>query len=154
MPRIIEGTLSGAGARVAIAAARFNAHIVDHLITGALDALARHQVAIDTVPVVRAPGAWELPLVVRRLADSRQYQAVIALGCIIRGETPHFDFIASENAKGLAQVMLDSGVPVANGVLTCDTTEQALARAGLKGGNKGADAALAALEMIDLLRQL
>jgi 6,7-dimethyl-8-ribityllumazine synthase len=154
MPRHIEGQIAGADTRIAIAAARFNGHIVESLIAGALDALTRHGVAADAITVVRAPGAWELPLVVQRLARTKNHDAVIALGCVIRGETPHFDYVAGENAKGLAMVMMETGVPVLNGVLTCDTTEQALARAGLKAGNKGADAALAALEMVGLLGQL
>ncbi|MDW8373355.1 MAG: 6,7-dimethyl-8-ribityllumazine synthase [Planctomycetota bacterium] len=154
MPRIIEGAVSGSGVRLAIAASRFNSHVVESLLAGALDALQRHHTDPQAITIVRVPGAWELPLVVRRLAMSKAYDAIIALGCLIRGETPHFDFIANENAKGLAQAMLESGVPVSNGVLTCDTMEQALARAGLKGGNKGADAALAALEMVDVLRRL
>ncbi|MCS6969974.1 MAG: 6,7-dimethyl-8-ribityllumazine synthase [Planctomycetota bacterium] len=154
MPRIIEGAVSGSGVRLAIAASRFNSHVVESLLAGALDALQRHHADPQAITIVRVPGAWELPLVVRRLAMSKAYDAIIALGCLIRGETPHFDFIANENAKGLAQAMLESGVPVSNGVLTCDTMEQALARAGLKGGNKGADAALAALEMVDVLRRL
>lgn len=154
MPRIIEGQVAGDGVRIAIAAARFNGHIVESLIAGAIDVLTRHGVSGDAITIVRAPGAWELPLVVQKLAKSKAYDAVLALGCVIRGETPHFDYVAGENAKGIAMVMLDSGVPVLNGVLTCDTTEQALARAGLKAGNKGADAALAALEMIGLLERL
>lgn len=154
MPRIIEGQVAGDGVRIAIAAARFNGHIVESLIAGALDTLTRHGVAADAITVVRAPGAWELPLVVQRLAKSKSYDAVIGLGCVIRGETPHFDFVAGENAKGLAMVMMETGVPVLNGVLTCDTTDQALARAGLKAGNKGSDAAMAALEMVGLLEQL
>jgi 6,7-dimethyl-8-ribityllumazine synthase len=154
MPRIIEGQVAGDGCRIAIAAARFNGHIVESLIAGAVDALTRHGVSADAITIVRAPGAWELPLVVQRLASSKAYDAVIALGCVIRGETPHFDFVAGENAKGIAMVMMATGVPVLNGVLTTDTTDQALARAGLKAGNKGADAALAALEMCGLLEQL
>lgn len=154
MPRIIEGQVAGDGCHIAIAAARFNGHIVESLIAGAIDVLTRHGVAADGIVIVRAPGAWELPLIVQKLARSKAYDAVIALGCVIRGETPHFDVVAGENAKGMAMVMMETGVPVLNGVLTCDTTDQALARAGLKAGNKGADAAMAALEMCGLLEQL
>lgn len=154
MPRTIEGQIAGAGVKVAIAAARFNGHIVESLIAGAIDALTRHGVAADAITVVRAPGAWELPLVIQKLAAAKSYDAILALGCVIRGETPHFDYVAGENAKGIAMVSLATGVPVLNGVLTCDTTDQALARAGLKAGNKGADAAVAALEMVALLKKL
>jgi 6,7-dimethyl-8-ribityllumazine synthase len=154
MPRIIEGQVAGDGCHIAIAAARFNGHIVESLIAGAIDVLTRHGVAADGIVIVRAPGAWELPLVVQKLARSKAYDAVLALGCVIRGETPHFDYVAGESAKGIAMVMMETGVPVLNGILTCDTTDQALARAGLKAGNKGADAAMAALEMCGLLEQL
>jgi 6,7-dimethyl-8-ribityllumazine synthase len=154
MPTVIEGKLAGAERRIAIVATRFNAHIVESLVAGALDCLGRHGVADAAITVVRCPGAWELPLVVQRLARAKKFQAVIALGCVIRGETPHFDYVAGESAKGMAMVMMETGVPVLNGVLTCDTTEQALARAGLKAGNKGFDAALAALETISVLDSL
>lgn len=154
MPRFIEGQVAGDGCRIAIAAARFNGHIVESLVAGAIDVLTRHGVAADAITVARAPGAWELPLVVQKMARSKAYDAVVVLGCVIRGETPHFDYVAGENAKGIAMVMMETGVPVLNGVLTCDTTDQALARAGLKAGNKGADAAMAALEMIGLIEQL
>jgi 6,7-dimethyl-8-ribityllumazine synthase len=151
MPKHLAGDLSGSGKRFAIAATRFNGAIVEQLVAGALDCLLRHGARDQDITVVRLPGAWELPLVVRRLAEARAYDAVIALGCVIRGETPHFDYVAGEAAKGLAAAALGSGVPVAFGVLTTDTTEQAAARAGLKAGNKGVDAALAALEMVNLL---
>jgi 6,7-dimethyl-8-ribityllumazine synthase len=152
MPTILAGRFDGRGRRVAIAASRFNSAIVDHLIAGAVDTLARHGVADADITLVRVPGAWELPLVVRRLAAGGKHQAVIALGAVIRGETPHFDYVAGECAKGLAQV--GGSVPVLFGVLTTDTTDQAWDRAGLKSGNKGADAALSALEMMSLLEQL
>ena len=156
MPTSIDGHLTGAGKRFAIAATRFNGAIVENLIAGALDTLLRHGVLDKDIVIVRCPGAWELPLVVRQLIDSgkKKPDAIIALGCVIRGETPHFDYVAGENAKGIAMVMMETGIPVLNGVLTCDTTDQALARAGLKAGNKGADAANAALEMCGLLEQL
>ncbi len=148
----IGGDFAGNGRTFAIAAARFNSAIVERLIEGALDTLARHGVADADITVVRCPGAWELPLVVRRLADTRRFDAVIALGCVIRGETPHFDYVAGESAKGLGVIGLT--FPVINGVLTCDTTDQAHARSGLKAGNKGADAALAALEQVNVLRAI
>jgi 6,7-dimethyl-8-ribityllumazine synthase len=159
MPKDISGQLTGAGRRFAIAAARFNGHIVESLIAGAVDCLERHGVAGDEILVVRCPGAWELPLVVQRLAagaegKKRKLDGIIALGCVIRGETPHFDYVAGECAKGLAAAQLANRIPVAMGVLTCETTDQALARAGLKAGNKGVDAAMAALEMASLLERI
>ena len=152
----IAGDLGGVakGKRIAIAAARFNAAIVDMLVHGCVDVLSRHGIKDDHVTIVRCPGAWELPLVVRRLADSKNYAAVIALGCVIRGETPHFDYVAGECAKGLAKIQLDADLPVVFGVLTTDTVDQAQARAGLKAGNKGADAAVTAIEMLSLLERL
>ena len=151
MPKSIAGDLTGSGRRFAIAATRFNGAIVEQLVAGALDCLIRHGVKDGDITVVRVPGAWELPLVAKALAESRAYDAVIALGCVIRGETPHFDYVAGEAAKGLSAVALAIGVPVAFGVLTTDTTEQAAARAGLKGGNKGVDAAISAVEMVQVL---
>ncbi len=153
MPRDIAGELSGSGRRIAIAAARFNSHVVENLIAGAVDTLTRLGVADGDITVVRCPGAWEVPTVVRRLLRGK-YDAVIALGCVIRGETPHFDYVAGESAKGIANLGLSTDMPVINGILTTDTTDQAMARAGLKAGNKGADAAMAALEMISLLGKL
>ena len=147
----IAGDLHGEGRRFAIAAGRFNGAIVEQLVAGAIDALVRHGVKEKDITVARCPGAWELPLLVKKLAASDKYDAIVALGCVIRGETPHFDYVAGECAKGLAGISLASEVPVAMGVLTTDTTEQAQARAGLKAGNKGVDAALAALEMVNLL---
>lgn len=154
MPKSITGDLNASGKRFAIAAARFNGAIVESLVAGAIDALVRHGVKDSDITVVHCPGAWELPLVVRRLAAGKKTDAVIALGCVIRGETPHFDYVAGECAKGLAAVQQDSGVPIAFGVLTTDTTDQAWARAGLKAGNKGVDAAMAAIEMVNLLGDL
>ncbi|NNM61729.1 MAG: 6,7-dimethyl-8-ribityllumazine synthase [Steroidobacteraceae bacterium] len=152
--KIIEGDLSVRDLRVACVAARFNDFIVEPLLRGALDALGRHGVGKDGIDVVRVPGAFELPIVVRKLAASGRYDALIALGAVIRGDTPHFDYVAGECAAGLARIALDSGVPVAFGVLTTDTVEQASDRAGGKAGNKGADAALTAIEMVALLRKL
>ncbi|MBA3938654.1 MAG: 6,7-dimethyl-8-ribityllumazine synthase [Planctomycetes bacterium] len=147
----IAGDLHGEGRRFAIAAGRFNGAIVEQLVAGAIDALVRHGVKDTDIVVARCPGAWELPLLVKKLAASAKYDAIVALGCVIRGETPHFDYVAGECAKGLAAISLASEVPVSMGVLTTDTTDQAQARAGLKAGNKGVDAALAALEMVNLL---
>jgi 6,7-dimethyl-8-ribityllumazine synthase len=155
MPRSVSGQLSGAGRRFAIAVARFNGHVVEGLVSGAVDCLLRHGVKDEDITVVRVPGAWELPLAVKKLAEAaKKHHAIIALGCVIRGETPHFDYVAGECAKGLSAIALQSGVPVAMGVLTCDTTDQAVARAGLKAGNKGVDAAMAAIEMAGVMEQL
>jgi 6,7-dimethyl-8-ribityllumazine synthase len=155
MPHIeIEGALQGEGLRVAIAVARFNSFITDRLLGGALDGLRRHGVADGDTTVVRVPGSWELPVVVKALADSGKYDAVICLGAVIRGETPHFDYVAGEAAKGIGQVMLHTGVPVAFGVLTTNTLEQAIDRAGAKSGNKGFDAAATVIEMASVLRQI
>jgi len=155
MPHIeIEGALQGDGLRVAIAVARFNSFITDRLLGGALDGLRRHGVAEDAITVVRVPGSWELPVTIKALAESGKYDAVISLGAVIRGDTPHFDYVAGEAAKGLGQVMVSTGVPVAFGVLTTNTLEQAIDRAGAKSGNKGFDAATTVIEMANLLRQL
>jgi 6,7-dimethyl-8-ribityllumazine synthase len=153
-PRTIEGDLSARELRIACVAARFNEFVVEPLLRGALDALARHGIDEGRVDVVRVPGAFEIPIVVRRLAASTRYDALIALGAVIRGDTPHFDYVAGECAAGLARVALETGVPVAFGVLTTDTVDQALDRAGGKAGNKGADAALTAIEMATLLRKI
>jgi 6,7-dimethyl-8-ribityllumazine synthase len=152
--KLIEGDLSVRDLRFVCIAARFNDVIVESLIRGALDTLKRHGAADKQIDVIRVPGAFEIPLVARKLALSRRYDALIALGAVIRGETPHFDYVAGECASGLARIALESGLPVAFGVLTTDTVEQAMDRAGGKGGNKGADAALTAIEMVNLLRRL
>jgi 6,7-dimethyl-8-ribityllumazine synthase len=152
--RIIEGGFSADGARFALVASRFNSFIVDHLVQGAVDVLRRHGVSADAITLVRVPGAFELPLAAKRLANTRRFDAIIALGAVIRGGTPHFDYIAGACARGLAEVNLASDVPLAFGVLTVDTIEQAIERSGTKAGNKGADAALSAIEMVSLLRKL
>ena len=150
-----EGSYAVAsGARFAIVATRFNELIVDRLVEGALDTLRRHGVADAHVVLARAPGAFELPLVCQRLAASGKFEAVIALGCVIRGATPHFEYVAGEAAKGCGSVALSTGVPVAFGVLTTETIEQAIERAGTKAGNKGIDAALTAIEMVNLGKRL
>jgi 6,7-dimethyl-8-ribityllumazine synthase len=152
--REVTGELIARDMRFAIVAARFNDLVVRNLVDGALDALRRHGAVDNDLLVVHVPGAFELPLAVRRLAKSRRYEGIVALGAVIRGETPHFEFVCRECAAGLRQAMDDFEVPVGFGVLTCDTVDQAMARAGGKAGNKGAEAALAALELVSVLRQL
>lgn len=151
--RMIEGQLIARDTRIVILAARFNDLIVRSLVEGAVDALRRHGAAEADIHVVRVPGAFELPLAAQRLAKLRRYDGIAAVGAVIRGQTPHFDFVCGECAAGLNRVSLEYGIPVGFGVLTCDTMEQAMDRAGGKGGNKGADAVLATLEMVSLLRQ-
>jgi 6,7-dimethyl-8-ribityllumazine synthase len=150
----IEGTLSAAGLRFAIVASRFNGLIVEPLMAGAMDAIVRSGGAADAITIVRCPGAWELPAVVRRVVQRGGIDAVVALGAVIRGSTPHFDYVAGEAAKGIAQVAMSSDVAVSFGVLTTDTIEQALERAGTKAGNKGFDAAMSAIELATLFRAL
>ncbi|TRZ99368.1 MAG: 6,7-dimethyl-8-ribityllumazine synthase [Deltaproteobacteria bacterium] len=153
MVRVIEGDLQGQGVKVSIVVSRFNSFITDRLLEGALDALRRHGVEEKGITVVRVPGSFEIPLGVRRAAGQK-VDAVIALGALIRGGTPHFDYLSAEVTKGVAQVMLETGIPVAFGVLTTDTVEQAIERAGTKAGNKGAEAAQSVLEMVSLLRKM
>ena len=153
MVRTLEGDLQGQGLKVAIVASRFNSFITDRLIEGAVDALRRHGVEEKDISLVKVPGSFELPLAVRR-ASSGKVDAVVALGALIRGGTPHFDYLSAEVTKGIAQVSLETGVPVAFGVLTTDTVEQAIERAGTKAGNKGFEAALSAIEMAKLLKKL
>ena len=150
----LGGEISARGVRIAIVASRFNAFIVEHLIQGAMDVLRRTGGQAESVTVVRCPGAFEIPPLARRCATSGKFDAVICLGAVIRGSTPHFDYVAGEAAKGIAQTAMGSSVPVIFGVLTTDTIEQAVERAGTKAGNKGADAAVAALEMISLYQKL
>lgn len=152
--RSIEGSLRGDGRRFGVAASRFNGALVEGLLAGCLDCLVRHGVAAEEVEVVRVPGAWELPLALEWLAASGRFHALVALGVVLRGETPHFDYICGECSRGVARVTERHGIPVGFGVLTCDTVEQAAARAGGKAGNKGWEAALAALEMADLRARL
>jgi 6,7-dimethyl-8-ribityllumazine synthase len=152
---VIEGNLvPPADARFAIVASRFNDFIVDRLIGGATDALVRHGVDAGRITVVRVPGSWEIPVTCAKVAASGEFDAIVALGCVIRGATPHFDHVAGEAAKGVASASLSTGVPIAFGVLTTDTIEQAVERAGTKMGNKGWDSALSALEMVSLWRSL
>lgn len=154
MATVYEGKLDASGMRFVILASRFNAFIVDRLIEGAQDSLVRHGADADAIDIVKVPGAFELPMAAQRVAAWPGVSAVVALGAIIRGSTPHFDFVAAEAAKGLAHVAMNAPVPVAFGVLTCDTIEQAIERAGTKAGNKGADAAITAIEMANLYRNL
>ncbi len=152
-PNIVEGQLQAAGLKFVIVVSRFNSLITDRLLAGALDALGRTG-AGDAIEIVRVPGSWELPLVARELAGQKRHDAIICLSAVIKGDTPHNEYIASEVSKGLAQVSLASGIPVSFGVLTTDTLEQAIDRAGAKSGNKGFDAAMSAVEMGSLMRRL
>jgi 6,7-dimethyl-8-ribityllumazine synthase len=153
-PVAIEGDLSAAGMRFAIVTARWNAVITDRLLQGALDALHRSSAAKADIQIVRVPGAWEIPSAARTLAESKHYEAIITLGCLLRGETAHYEAIYTEVARGIGQSQQETGVPHAFGVLTCDTLEQALDRAGLKAGNKGFEAAIAAIEMASIKKKL
>lgn len=150
MPKFIDSDLRGEGRRFAIVVGRFNSFITSKLLDGALDGLKRHGVAEDDVTVAHVPGAFEVPMAARRLAAGGEFHAVIGLGAVIRGATPHFDYICAEAARGIARVSVDTGVPAVFGVLTTDTVEQAVERAGTKSGNKGFDAAMSALEMASL----
>ena len=150
MSRILEGDLTVKDQRFAVVVTRFNDFVTSKLLTGARDALLRHGCKEANVTEVRVPGSFELPLAAKKLAESGQYDAVIALGCLIRGQTPHFEYLAAEVTKGVAQVGLDTGVPVTFGVITADTLEQAIERAGTKAGNRGADAATGAIELANL----
>jgi len=154
MPTTYAGRLDGSGMRVAVVCGRFNEFITERLLAGAIDTLVRHGVDEGSLTVVWAPGAFELPLVAKRLAASGEYDAVVCVGAVIRGATGHYDQVANNAAAGVARASLDTGIPVIFGVLTTDTIEQAIERAGTKAGNKGADAAVSAIEMVDLLRQL
>jgi len=150
----IQGKLDAKGRKFALVASRFNSLVAKQLVAGAEDSLVRHGAAADNLTLIWVPGAFEMPLVAAKCAESGSYDAVICLGAVIRGQTPHFEYIASEAAKGLARIAMASGVPVAFGILTTDTLEQALDRAGLKAGNKGADAAASAIEMVNLVAEI
>ncbi|BDY03902.1 6,7-dimethyl-8-ribityllumazine synthase [Ferrimonas sediminicola] len=152
---VIEGNIEAKGAKIALVVGRFNSFVVESLVEGAIDTLKRlGNVNDDDISIVRVPGAFELPLAARKLAAKGEFDAIIALGAVIRGGTPHFDFVAGECNKGLAQVMLEFDTPVSFGVLTTDTIEQAIERAGTKAGNKGHEAAMSALEMVNVLKQI
>lgn len=152
--RTIEGHLDAKGLKFALLVTRFNSFVTERLLTGALDALARTGANPDDIEIVRVPGSWELPVVAREVALQKRHDAIVCLSAVIRGDTPHWDYIAAEASKGLAQTAMEHGVPVAFGVLTCDTLEQAIDRAGAKSGNKGYDAAMSAVEMGNLMRRL
>ena len=154
MPREIHGQLAVDGQRFAIVVSRFNEFITSKLLSGAIDALQRHGCDENNITTVHVPGAFELPFVAKKLAESGSYDAVICLGCVIRGQTPHFEYVAGQAARGISQAALETGVPISFGVITSDTLEQAIERAGSKAGNKGVDAALSAIEMSSVLKQL
>ncbi|MBN0986282.1 MULTISPECIES: 6,7-dimethyl-8-ribityllumazine synthase [Amphritea] len=150
----IEGDFLSGNGQYAIVVGRFNSFVVESLLEGAIDTLKRHGIAAEKIRVVRVPGAFEIPLAVQKIAAQKKDDAIIALGAVIRGGTPHFEYVSGESSKGVAQVSLEYGIPVANGILTVNSIEQAIERSGTKAGNKGAEAALSALEMVSLLRQL
>lgn len=152
--KTIEGDFVNVDGNYAIVVGRFNAFVVESLLEGAIDTLKRHGVSEEKIRVIRVPGAFEIPLAVKRIADQKKDDAIIALGAVIRGGTPHFEYVSGESSKGVAQVSLDYDLPVANGILTVNSIEQAVERSGTKMGNKGAEAALSALEMVSLLKQL
>ena len=154
MPRVLEGQLSAEGFKFGIIVSRFNDFISSRLVEGAMDALLRHGATEEQVSVIKVPGAFEIPLTAKKLAESGQYDAVICLGAVIRGSTPHFDYVAAEVSKGIASVALESRIPVTFGVLTTDNLEQAIERAGSKSGNKGYNGAMAAIEMVNLFKEL
>jgi len=154
MSRVFEGQLSAAGLRFAVIVSRFNSFITERLLGGAMDALTRTGADPDLIDIIKVPGSWEVPAVAGEVARQHRYDAVICLSAVIRGDTPHFDYVAAEVAKGVAQASAETGVPVSFGVLTTNTLEQAIDRAGAKGGNKGFDAAMTAIEMANLLRTL
>ncbi len=154
MAKIIQGRLDAKGSRFAIVISRFNSFIGERLLAGALDALERNGAQPDDIAVVWVPGSFEIPLAAKRLALSKKYDAIICLGALLRGETPHFDYISSTVTRGISGASLESGIPVIYGVLTCNTVEQAIDRAGLKSGNKGFEAAMAAVEMVQVMKQL
>ncbi|WP_320007433.1 6,7-dimethyl-8-ribityllumazine synthase [Maridesulfovibrio sp.] len=156
MPHVktIEGQLDSKGLKIALVAGRFNDIIVDRLVGGAIDYLARHGCDRDNMTLIKVPGAFEIPVVTKKLAESGKYDGIVVLGAVIRGATPHFDYVCNECAKGVAQVSLDNGLPIGFGLLTCDTIDQAIERAGSKAGNKGVEAASAMLETVRVLEQI
>ena len=154
MPKVLEGKIDAKGLKFGLVVSRFNDFISDRLLGGALDALTRNGADEKNLSIVKVPGAFEIPLAAKKMANSGMYDAVICLGCVIRGATPHFEYISAEVAKGIAKVSLESGVPVSFGVITADNLEQAIERAGTKAGNKGWDAAISAIEMINLFRTM
>lgn len=154
MPKVIEGKLDAKGLRVGLLVSRFNSFVGERLVEGAMDALLRHGAEKDDIVIVRVPGAFEIPPTAKQMAASGRFDAIVCLGAVIRGATPHFDYVSAEVSKGVASVAIDSGIPIAFGVLTTDSLEQAIERAGSKAGNKGFDAAMAAVEMVNLYKAL
>ncbi|PKM28965.1 MAG: 6,7-dimethyl-8-ribityllumazine synthase [Gammaproteobacteria bacterium HGW-Gammaproteobacteria-11] len=152
--RTIEGDFVAVQGRYALVVGRFNSFVVESLLSGAIDALKRHGVKESDITIIRAPGAFEIPLVVKKVAETKQYDAIVTLGAVIRGGTPHFEYVAGECVKGIGQLSLEYGIPVAFGVLTVDSIEQAIERSGTKAGNKGAEAAMSAVEMVSLFRAM
>ncbi|MEK6680761.1 MAG: 6,7-dimethyl-8-ribityllumazine synthase [Nitrospirota bacterium] len=153
MPKVIEGSLSAKGLKFGIIASRFNDFITNRLLEGALDVLNRSGAKSDDIEIIKVPGSFEIPLIAKKMAAGKKYDAIICLGAVIRGDTPHFDYISAEVTKGIAAVSLESGMPVSFGILTTDTIEQAIERAGTKSGNKGGEAALVAIEMANLCKE-
>lgn len=154
MPKVTEGKLEAKGIKVGIIVSRFNSFIGERLLEGAMDTLLRHGASDKDIHLVRVPGAFEIPLIAKRMAATAKYDALICLGAVIRGATPHFDYVSAEVSKGIAAASMDTGVPISFGVLTTDSIEQAVERAGTKAGNKGADAAVSAIEMVNLCKEL
>jgi 6,7-dimethyl-8-ribityllumazine synthase len=154
MAQNYEGQLNGRGQKIAIIVSRFNSFIAERLVEGALDGLTRHGVLDEDISLFRVPGAFEIPLTAKKLAEGKRFEAIICLGAVIRGATPHFDYVSAEVSKGIASVSLDQGMPVIFGILTTDNIEQAIERAGTKAGNKGFDAALSAIEMVNLFQSI
>jgi len=154
MYKTIEGNFSGKGKKFAIIVSRFNSFMTDRLLEGALDCLSRHEVIEKDIIIIKVPGAFEIPVICKKLADKKAVDAIIAIGAIIRGDTPHFDYVAAEVSKGIANISIDTGMPISFGVLTTDTIEQAEIRSGAKGGNKGFEAAMTALEIINIITNI
>jgi 6,7-dimethyl-8-ribityllumazine synthase len=154
MPKTYEGMLNAEGMRFGIVVSRFNSFITDKMLSGALDALVRHGAADDAIVVARVPGTWEIPFAAQQLVGLDKFDAIICIGCLIRGATPHFEYLAAEVTKGIAHLSLEKGIPITYGVITVENLEQAIERAGTKAGNKGAEAAVAAIEMASLARQI
>lgn len=154
MPKILEGKLDAKNAKVALVVSRFNSFMTQAMLDGAVDILSRHGLDTEKLNIVWVPGAFEIPLTCKKLANSKKYDGIVALACVIRGATPHFEYVSSEVSKGVAQVSLDEGVPIGFGIVTADNIEQAIERAGSKSGNKGADAAMSVIEQINLFKQL
>ena len=154
MPKVIEGKLDASSCKIAVVVSRFNSFMTQKMLDGAIDVLNRHGLDTSTIEVLWVPGAFEIPLACKKLATSKKYDGVVALSCVIRGSTPHFDYVSSEISKGIANVMLETNTPIGFGVVTTDTLEQAIERAGSKSGNKGAEAAMSVVEMVNLLNQI